>query len=188
MRVLSKAQGAAGDMTSTGSFHSSRQARLLLRARRFCTSWSRSVTPHHGRLGATRTMALVAVWCVRRFPGSQPSAWAARGWTGVATWIVSGRHVSPARAGMDRAPICQNGPVLAPYEARRSIPPAASRHLHPHRSCAGIAHGPHVTPRPAPAYPIDDWADTGGMVKLSKSMSATDGDEQPGSGSAQQGR
>ena len=70
-----------------------------------------------GRLGATRTMARGAVRCVRCFPGSQPSAWAARGWTGVATWIVSGRHVSPARAGMDRAPICHHGPLLAPYEA-----------------------------------------------------------------------
>ena len=161
-------------MTSTGSFHSSRQARLLLRARRFCTSWSRSVTPHHGRLGATRTMALVAVRCVRRFPGSQPSAWAARGWTGVATWIVSGRHVSPVRAGMDRAPTCQTGPVLAPYEAG-----APSRLWHLVISTlialALVSHTALTSLHAQLPPPIDDWAETGGTVELSRSMDATDG-------------
>ena len=148
MRAVSKTECPA--VTSSCSAHSNRQTRLPLRARRFCTSWSRSVTPHHGRLGATRTMALVAVRCVRRFPDRQPSAWPARRWTGVTTWIVSGRHVSPARAGMDRAPICQNGPVLAPYEVGA---PSRLRHLVISTliALALVSHtAPHVTPRPDP--------------------------------------
>ena len=127
-----------------------------------------------GRLGATRTMARVAVWCVRRFPGRQPSAWAARRWTGVTTWIVFGRHVSPALVGMDRAPICQNGPVLAPYEAGA---PSRLRHLVISTliALALVSHTALTSLHAQTRYPIDDWADTGGTVELSKSMSATTG-------------
>ena len=75
---------------------------------------------------------------------------------------------------MDRAPICQNGPVLAPYEVGA---PSRLRHLVISTliALALVSHTALTSLHAQTRYPIDDWADTGGMVKLSKSMSATTG-------------
>ena len=75
---------------------------------------------------------------------------------------------------MDRAPICQNGPVLAPYEAGA---PSRLRHLVISTiiALALVSHTALTSLHAQTRYPIDDWADTGGTVELSKSMSATTG-------------
>ena len=75
---------------------------------------------------------------------------------------------------MDRAPICQNGPVLAPYEVGA---PSRWRHLVISTliALALVSHTALTSLHAQARYPIDHWADTGGMVKLSKSMSATTG-------------
>ena len=75
---------------------------------------------------------------------------------------------------MDRAPICQNGPVLAPYEVGA---PSRLRHLVISTliALALVSHTALTSLHAQARYPIDHWADTGGMVKLSKSMSATTG-------------
>ena len=75
---------------------------------------------------------------------------------------------------MDRAPICQNGPVLAPYEVGA---PSRLRHLVISTLIvlALVSHTALTSLHAQTRYQIDDWADTGGMVELSKSMSATTG-------------
>ena len=75
---------------------------------------------------------------------------------------------------MDRAPTCQTGPVLAPCEAGA---PSRLRHL-VISTLIALALVSHTALTPLHAqtpYPIDDWAETGGTVELSRSMDATDG-------------
>ena len=75
---------------------------------------------------------------------------------------------------MDRAPICQNGPVLAPYEVGA---PSRLRHLVISTliALALVSHTALTSLHAQTLYPIDDWAETGGTVDLSRSMDATDG-------------
>ena len=75
---------------------------------------------------------------------------------------------------MDRAPICQNGPVLAPYEVGA---PSRLRHLVISTliALALVSHTALTLLHAQTLYPIDDWAETGGTVDLSRSMDATDG-------------
>ena len=68
--------------------------------------------------------------------------------------------------------ICQNGPVLAPYEVGA---PSRLRYL-VISTLIALALVSHTALTSLHAQTqIDDWAETGGMVKLSKSMSATTG-------------
>ena len=75
---------------------------------------------------------------------------------------------------MDRAPTCQTGPVLAPYEAGA---PSRLRHLVISTliALALVSHTALTSLHAQLPPPIDDWAETGGTVELSRSMDATDG-------------
>ena len=75
---------------------------------------------------------------------------------------------------MDRAPTCQTGSVLAPYEAGA---PSRLRHLVISTliALALVSHTALTSLHAQPPPPIDDWAETGGTVELSTSMDATDG-------------
>ena len=75
---------------------------------------------------------------------------------------------------MDRAPTCQTGPVLAPCEAGA---PSRLRHLVISTliALALVSHTALTSLHAQTPYPIDDWAETGGTVELSRSMDATDG-------------
>ena len=75
---------------------------------------------------------------------------------------------------MDRAPTCQTGPVLAPYEVGA---PSRLRHLVISTliALALVSHTALTSLHAQLPPPIDDWAETGGTVELSRSMDATDG-------------
>ena len=84
-------------------------------------------------------------------------------------------NVPPQRRQLESmTPICQNGPVLAPYEVGA---PSRLRHLVISTliALALVSHTALTSLHAQTRYQIDDWAETGGMVQLSKSMSATTG-------------